>query len=568
MKREFLLLLIIGVILLVSPLSSYDAIGVQLDARGAIDPSSFAYLPFVVRNWLPTPTPTPTNTPTITLTPTPTTTSEPSSISGRVVVAATGDGLPGATVEIRDAAREWMHVASMVTDGEGWYGFGPIPVGDYGVLAYAPGYAREIYDQATVIQEAQVILYQGQPITGIHFALNEGGSISGRVTEADGLTPVSNIEVRAGEAKYAWVETLWFTAISDADGHYRVQNLPLGEYVVFVSAEGYANEFYHDVNYLSLFTAVKVEPPAETTGIDMPIDPEGRLSGWVLDDETSDPIEGAVVHLLPQGPGTAPTWGLVIESDPTGAFTVSKLPPAQFLISARADGYADEIFDHQPGWSRADLVTVPYGGHVTEVAVRMRRGGLLSGHLYDEALVPLPGFMVTIRLPDDDLAGAMPAGTGLDGNFSIRMPPGTYIVMADFVPGYVQEYYDNVYRYEDANRLQVTVDSEITGIDFTLQQAGSISGAVYRSDGVTEVPDAQVYAFPLDVPVGDGAITDPSGHYRIEGLPSGHYRIEVNVPGMEGLVYYPGVLDPVDAIAVEVIAPVETTGVDIVVPEP
>jgi hypothetical protein len=85
---------------------------------------------------------------------------------------------------------------------------------------------------------------------------------------------------------------------------------------------------------------------------------------------------------------------------------------------------------------------------------------------------------------------------------------------------------------------------------------------------VTPVPGAQVYAFPLDADFGDGAITGPSGQYRIEGLPSGSYRIEVNVPGYDILVYYPGVFEEAAAVPVQVTAPMETGGIDIVVPEP
>ena len=94
-----------------------------------------------------------------------------------------------------------------------------------------------------------------------------------------------------------------------------------------------------------------------------------------------------------------------------------------------------------------------------------------------------------------------------------------------------------------------------------------MNGGWDSSDGVTPVPGAQVYAFPLDADFGDGAITGPSGQYGIEGLPIGRYRIEVNVPGYEMLVYYPGVFEEGDAVPVQVTAPTETGGVDILVPE-
>lgn len=552
MRRLFVSLWVVTAVLL---LSLYAA-GALFAGPATALPNAVSYLPFVARNWLPSAEPTPTIPPLLV------------SISGCVVSAVSGAPVSGATVEALDAEEHFAPVATAKTDSHGDYSLGLIPEGDYYVLAYADGYARVVYAQAAVLQEAHLVTYVGQPVTGVDFALAQGGSISGRVTAADGTTPLPGIRVRATQAKYAWVDNLWFMAVSGEDGHYRVSHLPLGEYVVVVEADGYVNEFYDGVNFLALYAPVVVQPPQDTSGIDLSLDPEGRLSGWVIDEQTSTPIAGAAVHMLPQGPGTAPTWGMVVETDAMGAFTVGRLPPADFLVSARADGYGDEIYDHQPGWSRATLVPVPYGGHVTNLTVRMRRGGLIRGHLYDEGQVPLPGFWVTVRLPDDDLAGAMPALTRPDGSFSIRMPPGTYIVMADQVPGYVPEYYDSVYRAEDATRIDVAVGAEVSGIDFSVQLAGSVSGAVYRSDGTTPVPDAQVYAFPVEAPVGDGAITGPDGQYRIEGLPSGRYRIEVSVPGSEMPVYYPGVTEVGAALPVQVNAPLETSGIDILVPQP
>jgi hypothetical protein len=81
---------------------------------------------------------------------------------------------------------------------------------------------------------------------------------------------------------------------------------------------------------------------------------------------------------------------------------------------------------------------------------------------------------------------------------------------------------------------------------------------------VTPVPDAQVYAFPLDEKVGAGATTDQNGFYIIEGIPSGQYRVEVKVPGSEQTFYYPGVTNEGEAISLNVTAPQVTSDIDII----
>jgi len=68
---------------------------------------------------------------------------------------------------------------------------------------------------------------------------------------------------------------------------------------------------------------------------------------------------------------------------------------------------------------------------------------------------------------------------------------GDYYVEADgYVNNqriYVRKYYDNVSDQSSATPVTVTAPDTITGIDFTLEQGGAISGTVYESDGTTPI---------------------------------------------------------------------------------
>jgi protocatechuate 3,4-dioxygenase beta subunit len=495
---------------------------------------------------------------------------EPAAICGNVVVAASGDSIQGAYVAIIDVQskiEQWEETASTSTDDHGQYRFTDVPKGDYYLIAYAEGYAREIYNQALVIQEAEIIHYEGVPLMGIDFALNESGSISGRVTAADGTTPIPDITVTVSPAKYMWVDVLWFKTRSDANGYFQIKNLPLGDYGVFIEEAGYQNEFYNNFNYLSLFTPVDVQPPLNTGGIDMALDLEGQIHGRVIDDQTGEPIENVFIHIEPVGPGTAPTWGLMANSDANGEFTAGMLQKATFMISARVEGYGDEIYNHQSGWLQADLMDVPYGQQISGITVRMRRCGMIRGHLYDEDGKPLPGMFLDVRTLADDHASAMPTyATDTDGSYSVCMPTGTYAMLADFVPGYVEEYYDDVYNIEDATPVQVVEGGKIDGIDFYLQLEGTISGSVYHPDGKTPVPEAEIFAFPISGKYGAGAISDSDGYYHIEGLPAGAYTIRVKVPGIDEAIFYPGLTNEADASQVEVFPPADTKDIIIILP--
>ena len=181
----------------------------------------------------PTDTPSPTATPTI----------PPPSINGHVTAAGSGDPLVEARVELRTGQNLDELVAYTSTDQDGYYRFDDLPEGVYYALAFADGYARELYQQETALQEANVLNYDGKPLAGIDFVLNEGGSISGTLT-VGGEQPAANVVVSAVEVKYAWADAFMYRAVSDENGFYQISYLPLGEYVVVIEEPGYATEFY------------------------------------------------------------------------------------------------------------------------------------------------------------------------------------------------------------------------------------------------------------------------------------------------------------------------------------
>ncbi len=512
-----------------------------------------------------TSTPQPTATPTVTSLPAPTQTVPPPSIDGHVTAAGSGEPLAEARVEIRTGQNLDDLVAYAQTDQDGYFRIDNLPDGVYYALAFADGYARELYQQVTALQEATVLKIEGSPLTGINFALNDGGSISGVLT-IGGDQPAANVVVSAVEAKYAWADVHKYHAASDENGYYQISHLPLGEYVVVVEDVGYATEFYDNTYFLSLAKIVEVRPPEEIGDINLQLEPEGKINGVVIDDETGEPVTNNKVHLNLKGPPGAYTWGIVDETKSSNTFSIGRLPPGKYLLSTRSEGYADEIYDHKTGWELATYIQLEEGEEESDITLRMRKGGTIRGNLFDVDGEPLEAFLVDVQLTSTDHASAMPYHTEMDGSFYFHMPPGTFIVYSMFVPGYVPKYYGDTYYPESAKALKVNSGDKLEGIDIYLELAGKISGMVFEADGQTPVPEAQVYAFPLDAKIGAGAITGPDGAYIIEGIPSGRYRIEVKVPGNPTTYYYPGATDQSEADSVIVSAPGITEGVDISMP--
>ncbi|MEM9303471.1 MAG: carboxypeptidase regulatory-like domain-containing protein [Pseudomonadota bacterium] len=98
--------------------------------------------------------------------------------------------------------------------------------------------------------------------------------------------------------------------------------------------------------------------------------------------------------------------------------------------------------------------------------------------------------------------------------------------------------------------IVVGASDDVTGIDFTLDNGGEISGRVTRADDGTAVANMVVASYPRNqngtLTGGPIAFTDADGFYTISGLPSGNYVIGlpqlhnedvINADGLQPEVY-------------------------------
>jgi hypothetical protein len=86
------------------------------------------------------------------------------------------------------------------------------------------------------------------------------------------------------------------------------------------------------------------------------------------------------------------------------------------------------------------------------------------------------------------------AYTSADGAYSITgLTSGSYHVMAR-ATGYTSEYWNEASTRVAADLVTVTDPSATSGINFTLAPGSYILGHVYRDDGTTPIPNAQVVA--------------------------------------------------------------------------
>ena len=106
---------------------------------------------------------------------------------------------------------------------------------------------------------------------------------------------------------------------------------------------------------------------------------------------------------------------------------------------------------------------------------------------------------------------------------------------------YIDEWWNDINPGEDcslATAVTVGEGDTISGIDFSLQLGGSLSGRVYESDGTTAISNLQVHARSEACGGGwlGGGTTNELGEYKIHGLPTGNVYVHTRAD-ITGLIY-------------------------------
>jgi len=291
------------------------------------------------------------------------------SISGRVSETTTGKGLGGVlvTVFVTEEERLWPLIFQIVpTDARGEYSITGLPTrDDYYVLTLNyQGYIDEYYQDSLNAENATLVRVEAPYDTpDINFALEVGGTISGRVYKDD--TPSEGLQA----VVLAIVPVIPYarTASTDEVGNFALTGLPTGRCIVI------AQNLYEDdypileiYNNAPTLASDNIEPVGviageETTGIDIGMPPAVEISGSVTIDN-----DDAIVRIAAYDPlsySTPSPLGTFFYDDSSvkgsGNYHLSRLhPEGSFIIEAQSDDNSySEFFDDVTHPYAAQLVT-------------------------------------------------------------------------------------------------------------------------------------------------------------------------------------------------------------------
>ena len=192
-------------------------------------------------------------------------------VSGTVTRTSDGAAVSGALVE---ALQSNATQGSATTASDGTYSISNLATGIYDIRVTATGYGTTI--------SAGNNVGAGGPAT-VNVSLGSAGTISGTITQSDGITPLPGALITALEG----VDTAG-TATSNSSGSYSISTLAVGSYIVQASATGYKTQSQSDVSVTSGNTTTENFSFSGQSLITYDYDELGRLVGTV--DSLSDAV--------------------------------------------------------------------------------------------------------------------------------------------------------------------------------------------------------------------------------------------------------------------------------------
>lgn len=470
------------------------------------------------------------------------------SISGRLTIAGVGSPVRGADVTafLTDASGVLTNPAAhqtFVTDDEGRFEFGGLPLGSWKVTASKTGYITWQFGQRRPFETpAPLVLSRGRERVTADIGIPRASAIAGRVHDALG-EPVSGARVTAYRARMAQgrrhLQPVGRPDQTDDTGGFRLYGLAPGQYYVGASLRvapadsvvdtAYAPTYFPGTGNLAEAQRVTLELGGEAIA-DVQLLPVRRLrvAGAVF--TSGGAPASAFLTLVSESSELGVPLGVGGATRPDGSFTLPDVAPGRYtLFASRRDG--------EPGESTEIPLTVGFDDIVGLTLVTSRASTIRGTFVPDAgATRPLPrGIGVTAR--SFRTGGPMTAGTVSGTTFEIAAPSGPFhLQLHDLPPDW------SVKRVEIAG-----LDATDAPIDLQSQQ--NVTARVVLTDRVTDVRGTvapagasahSVVVFPQDPAKWPytarylrTARIDPQGNFRAVGLPPGGPYLAVAVDYLE-----------------------------------
>ena len=436
-------------------------------------------------------------------------------ITGRVLKDSDGLGIAGLWVEALDYTTD-QYLGSDDTNADGFYAIEYHEAGSYrvkvttGGTGYLPEYYDNVYDYGSA---TPVVLTAGEVKTNIDFSLGRGGSISGTVTDSNDA-PISGLWVYASDYDTGQHRGGGNT---NTYGFYVIENLPAGNYRVWVSTDGtdYVAEYYDDQFNWDHATPVVLTAGEVKTDIDFSLAVGGSISGTVTDSNDA-PISGLWVYASEYGAGSS---GNGANTDIQGEYEITGLPAGAYRVEVNTwdTDYVREYYNNQTRWDRATPVNVLAGQTTMNIDFSLGFGASVSGFVKNSAGEAIQDVRVECYANHDYYAGDT---TDSNGFYKARGLPSGYVYRVIAYPPSGMDYMiTQIY-------VNVPEVNDYTAPDIILQSGAlRVSGKVTDKATSQALENIRVFCWHDDEDFWTETRTDINGMYEITNLPPGEVEI-------------------------------------------
>lgn len=381
------------------------------------------------------------------------------------------------------------------------------------------------------------------------------GAITGVVVAADTGQPVryAYLRVTSGELRGGRA------AVTDANGRYRLEELPPGRYTVTASKTGFVPVTFGQRRVLEPGTPLEIGEGETLDEIDLALPRGSVITGQVVD-EVGEPLAGvgvrAMRHEYRQGERRLAVVG-ADTSDDRGQYRVYGLAPGTYYVSAVARfidggrqargrfgrtnqieqdmGYAPSYYPGVTSASQAMPLTLGVAQEMTGVSfgVQLVPTVRVAGLVLSPEGAPSTRSAVSL-VPDDGargFGGGLDAQTQSDGTFTVRnVPPGRYLAVAR----------SGGRRRENplfAVQSITVAGGELSGLTMMLSAGATVGGAVVFESSTLPPEDAlsrvRISTRAVQtMPFGSGGSTGvgADGTFELANVPMGAQLFRVDAP--------------------------------------
>jgi len=403
-------------------------------------------------------------------------------IGGKVTAKSNNAPLEGIDLDLFDSNRNYMNVTA-TTAADGAYLIGAVAPGNYRLRVdptVSQGYPRLYYINALNFSLAQDILVTaGTTTPGINFSLPSAGTISGVIRSSATTNPIANIDLDCYDLMGNRVD---ITALSGADGTYRIGPLPPGSYVLRADpnhTQGYLLQYYnHKTDGLTADTII-VASGADTGSINFDLADAGWVQGTVWG-PGAIPLPDIDLDVYDAATDQRQTLGGKTAAD--GAYIVGPLAPGGYKLRCDptiTQGFAVEYWNSKVRLANADPINVAAAKGTMSINFNLDLGGSLSGTITSLLTsLPIQGIDLDVFGSSSGIRLDQSAKTDAAGYYELGpLPPGTYILLADVPAGllFAHLYYLNSRSAVGASVLTVNAGTQLPHIDLSLPSVAAAS---------------------------------------------------------------------------------------------